>query len=783
MSPRRRHTPTRLLALLDGLVHAPIAVVSGPAGYGQDTLVDDWLSSHPSWPRVDVTRPESLAELQKASDDHPDALAIGVLDTTATTDPATTAALARLAESNQRVRALFVGLTRPDVPLGSLAARGRLVDIDAAELALTVDEVRETLRPTNPQLDDAVVNHVMASTLGWPAMVQVFSRRELTWDQSAKITRLADDYVEQEVLAGLDPDDLALLANLALLPELEPQAAAWMTGRGDATAQLARLQSHGIPLHWDDANTIRLNPMLRTYLTRRLARQDPEQARVQTERAARWLRHRGRTLEALALCGQAGLTELAWMLAGEFVARNMHLPALLDRARDLVVLLPDSWEAEAVRVIALGLSAPDTMMAQLRAIDPEAMVNRQNTGRLGYAAFVLGMVRASGYPAEADTTLALRIAEAADPQEVDEIDQALVGTVVLEHGLWLLHHGEVSRARAALLSALGLGRVTMTPWVVVAALGALAMVDAEQGQATSARRLANEALVAHAEHEFSTDSVQELALLALALTHIDAGELAPARELLDQVERMRHRDAENDALRTCLTALHRVYSGEPDQASRLIGAYRDHALRSTADFHERIVAQAGFEAAMASHDTDRARQEVQRFVDTAGPATGTGRAVLEARLHLALGEPQQARDLLAPLATSADLSVVTRVKDSLHILMVFGLAADELQRSEEALHAYQRAEVLAQRVGLATPHARHLRIAVTSRTDVALTEAERNVLAHLDEQRTLAATAEALFISLNTLKTHLRRIYRKLGVSGRAEAVERARMMGIRPPQ
>jgi LuxR family maltose regulon positive regulatory protein len=36
-----------------------------------------------------------------------------------------------------------------------------------------------------------------------------------------------------------------------------------------------------------------------------------------------------------------------------------------------------------------------------------------------------------------------------------------------------------------------------------------------------------------------------------------------------------------------------------------------------------------------------------------------------------------------------------------------------------------------------------------------------------------------LFVSLNTIKTHLRNIYRKLGVEGRDEAVERARELGL----
>lgn len=38
---------------------------------------------------------------------------------------------------------------------------------------------------------------------------------------------------------------------------------------------------------------------------------------------------------------------------------------------------------------------------------------------------------------------------------------------------------------------------------------------------------------------------------------------------------------------------------------------------------------------------------------------------------------------------------------------------------------------------------------------------------------------QELFLSANTIKTHARAIYRKLGVSTRQEAVERGREMGI----
>ena len=42
--------------------------------------------------------------------------------------------------------------------------------------------------------------------------------------------------------------------------------------------------------------------------------------------------------------------------------------------------------------------------------------------------------------------------------------------------------------------------------------------------------------------------------------------------------------------------------------------------------------------------------------------------------------------------------------------------------------------------------------------------------------------AAELFVSTNTVRTHLRHIYAKLGAHGRAEAVERARQFGLLAP-
>ena len=58
--------------------------------------------------------------------------------------------------------------------------------------------------------------------------------------------------------------------------------------------------------------------------------------------------------------------------------------------------------------------------------------------------------------------------------------------------------------------------------------------------------------------------------------------------------------------------------------------------------------------------------------------------------------------------------------------------------------------------------------------DVGLTDRERTVLRYLPTRLSNREIASELYVSLNTLKTHLQSTYRKLGVDTRAAAVERA---------
>jgi DNA-binding CsgD family transcriptional regulator len=63
----------------------------------------------------------------------------------------------------------------------------------------------------------------------------------------------------------------------------------------------------------------------------------------------------------------------------------------------------------------------------------------------------------------------------------------------------------------------------------------------------------------------------------------------------------------------------------------------------------------------------------------------------------------------------------------------------------------------------------------TSEVRSSLTKREIEVLRHLSTERPISAIAATLHISINTMKTHLKNLYRKMGVENRTQAVDKAK--------
>ncbi|HEX6451479.1 MAG TPA: LuxR C-terminal-related transcriptional regulator [Trebonia sp.] len=77
------------------------------------------------------------------------------------------------------------------------------------------------------------------------------------------------------------------------------------------------------------------------------------------------------------------------------------------------------------------------------------------------------------------------------------------------------------------------------------------------------------------------------------------------------------------------------------------------------------------------------------------------------------------------------------------------------------------------------PHDRHAR---HHTSDAALTHGETRVLHYLPTNLSAREIAGELYLSVNTVKTHQRHLYQKLGARSRTQAVDQARALGPLEP-
>jgi LuxR family transcriptional regulator, maltose regulon positive regulatory protein len=187
--------------------------------------------------------------------------------------------------------------------------------------------------------------------------------------------------------------------------------------------------------------------------------------------------------------------------------------------------------------------------------------------------------------------------------------------------------------------------------------------------------------------------------------------------------------------------------------------------------------------------------------------------IATAGLRLAQDDPSAAAAALAPVLDSS--APVTRSAWLAQAFLLEAIARDALGDPAAAGRALERALDLAEpdgalgafllhpAPGLLERHARHrtahasllmeIRSLLAGRTPVSaaagpqrllepLRDSELRVLRYLPSDLTAQEIAAELSVSQNTVKTHMRSLYAKLGTHRRHEAVERARALGLLAP-
>lgn len=305
----------------------------------------------------------------------------------------------------------------------------------------------------------------------------------------------------------------------------------------------------------------------------------------------------------------------------------------------------------------------------------------------------------------------------------------------------------------------------------------------------------------------------ELATLARAQVSLRRDELSTAQRLIEGINPELAGQFPGEPPVSALTALIRarimLADGDSTAATALLSRLRETWGSAHPALADVITVTEG-EVALRVGNTGRTRA-VLLLVEEGDQFDRADVRLLRGGLLIADGDYKTALDAVAPCLDGA-VDGVTR-HERICGLLTAAVAHRRLGGTEEAATLLEQALALAEPEGvyrafldggaavrsamtvLIQPTSRHAGFAgrilerfdaqaprgngPAERVSVPLTDSERAVLCFLPSHMTNEEISQALFLSINTVKTHLRSAYRKLGVSSRREAIARGRRLGL----
>ncbi|MEV6266561.1 LuxR C-terminal-related transcriptional regulator [Kribbella sp. NPDC051936] len=821
-----------LLERLDGVLTPGhrLALVSAPAGFGKTTLVGEWAARHErvGWlslddgdnalprflaylwaalpglrvapPAADVPTVAALTAVVNDYADRADGPTVLVLDDYHAIEALDVheAVAFLLDHLPDQLHLVLSTRADPPFPMARLRARGQLTEIRVDDLRFAEPEAGAFLNDVmGLRLAGDDVRALEGRTEGWVAGLQMaaLSLRGAPdvagfIDAFTGSHRFVIDYLADEVLARQPADVRDFLLRTAVLDRLTGPLCDAVTGRTGSSQVLDELDRGNVFVVALDPDRVwyRYHHLFRDVLRARLLAEHPEELPRLHRAASDWYAAQHLAPEAVRHALAADDHERAGRLIEEAlpeVRRARQDAMLLGWIRSLpesvvqrnpVLCIAAAWSsmmAGELDRMARWLDAAEAAL-QAGARDPELAATWADTEDLRTAPAMLLIYRAALAQArgEVQATVesargALDLAAAEDhfvrgaaggflalaAWAAGDVEEALAtfstavrelhsaGNLVDEQDstvvmgdLWLAA-GRPSRARQGFEQTLAAAtrngepypRVTADLHVGLAELDReLDDLDSAEAHLETARGLAAQGSITENRHRW---------YVAMAQVKVARGDFTAALQLLDEAEKLYRR-----------------------------GSYPE--LRPIAAMRARVHLAAG--------DLVAAEAWVRDIPDTVSYLNEYGQ-LTRARLMIRRGEDVQ--ELLDRLQADAD----GRRAGSLLEIGVLRALAHQTRGDHAAAQA-----VLRETLDAAPEPEQYRRLLLdeglaTAQTTLIepLTERELDVLRLLDTELTGPEIARRLYVSLNTLRTHTKRIFTKLGATNRSGAVRRARERGL----
>ena len=721
----------------------------------------------------------------------------------------------------------------PDMALHRLRLTGDLVELRGADLCFSLEETRGLLKADGIVLTEEAVARLHDRTEGWAAGLRLAvsclaghpdGERFVTEFSGSERTVAA--YLLAEVLERQPAEVRDLLLRTSIVDRVSGPLADFLTGATGSERILQELEDANAFVSSIDAGRrwFRYHHLFADLLRLELRRLSPASIRPLHRAAAEWHEEHGHVVEAIRHAQTAG----DWPNATRMVAENYVSLVFDGRLATLDALLAAFPKHAIATDPELGLafakvrlydgrleeSAHHLSVAeQLRQTVPS---ERRERFELERAETKLGLARRRGdLPAVLDSMRAVETALPGQAAGALELGNDLRAAALMNLGIAELWASRVEDARGHLEQALDLARRIGRPYLEVGCLGHLVIVAPLVEQPASvALGLFEQAVALAAEHGWTEDPVVAAGLAAGAILFVWLGRFDEAQRCVEQARRAVRPDGEpgTELVLHHAGALLCMARGRFDDAfacfeaanrmqSLLVG---EHVF--SGERRSRVVQMRARRG-----ELDEARATLDEMADEQVDLVGV--RIAKAAIRLAEGDAQQAVEVLVPVIERHERAVKASW-GAIDASLLDALARDQLGDRAGAETSIERALEMAEREGVLLPfvlfpvrdllerHPRHRTAHATllieildvlsgasgrSRAAVAplrdeLSQAELRVVRYLPSNLKAPDIANELYVSSNTVRTHMRHIYAKLDAHNRSEAVARARELGLLGP-
>jgi LuxR family transcriptional regulator, maltose regulon positive regulatory protein len=725
----------------------------------------------------------------------------------------------------------FVLATRHNLGLGlhRLRLERGLTELRASDLRFTVQEARALFEEAGVKLSDRAVELLEARTEGWAAGLRLAalslagnSDPERFAAEFSGSERTVAQYLLAEVLERQPEDVKRLLLRTSILDRVNGELAELLTGAPGGAALLHALEQANAFVSSIDASRswFRYHQMFADLLALELRRTAADEIPSLHRAAAEWFEKHGYHVEAVRHAQAAKDWELAVRVLSDHWF-DLVLSGQAPTAHDLVAgfradAAVGNPELTALRA-AVALSRGSFEQAERQLAAARADVASVPEARRGHFQVMLGIHRLeiarqrADLPAvaqEADRLLAPM--QCADLEHPDISDRrhalALISLGIAE--VWTAGLDDAERH---LDEGIAQARRIEQPYLEFTGLAHLAIVLSFRTFSLAAER-STEAIEMAQRHGWSEEPITGVAYTMLAAAMVAHARLEEADRWLARAQATLRPEAHPAAgliLHHARGNLHLARGRNADALADYQAAGR--LGRQLAIPHTRVRGQLLY-ALVRLGETKPAELAIGAM-DAQLQQSGPVRTAL-ATLRLAQNDPEAATSVLAPILD--DPVEATRSTFVLaQACLLEARARDALGDAGARERALERALDLAEPDGLLLPFLfhpvpdlleRHSRIHTTHGSLILeilnllagtrrapaldqpehlaepLSESELRVLRYLPTNLSNKEIASELYVSVNTVKAHVKHLYTKLDTHHRGEAVERARALGLLAP-